>query len=119
MNERRLELGLTWRQVAAAAQVSYEALRAIRRGGYRPAELTARRLDEAFQWESGSTIAALDGGDPVPRRGGAGGVGADSPTERAIAAILAPLTPREREAVLRRVAERLAQGEAPADRRTG
>lgn len=66
MNERRLRLRMNWREVATAAGVSYEALRAIRRGDYRPTELTARGLDEALQWTPGSTLSILGGGDPVP-----------------------------------------------------
>jgi transcriptional regulator with XRE-family HTH domain len=65
MNERRLSLRLNWRQVAEAASISYTALRAIRRGDYRPAELTARALDEALKWVPGSTLIVLAGGEPT------------------------------------------------------
>lgn len=65
MNERRLELRMNWREVATAAGVSYEALRAVRRGDYRPTELTARGLDEALRWVPGSVLAILNGGLPV------------------------------------------------------
>lgn len=65
MNARRLELRLTWRYLAQAAQISYEALRAIRKGDYRPTELTARALDEALQWTPGSVYSVLDGGEPL------------------------------------------------------
>ncbi|MBZ6175555.1 hypothetical protein KVH24_23320 [Streptomyces olivaceus] len=65
MTERRLDLRMNWRQLADAADISYEALRAIRRGDYRPAELTARGLDEGLRWASGSVYAVLDGGKPV------------------------------------------------------
>jgi hypothetical protein len=66
MNARRLELRLNWRQVSEAAGISYTALRAIRKGEYRPTELTARGLDEALRWRPGSTLALLDGGAPTP-----------------------------------------------------
>lgn len=66
MNQRRLALRMNWRGVAQAAGISYEALRAIRRGDYRPTELTARGLDDALEWMPGSLFAILDGGDPVP-----------------------------------------------------
>lgn len=66
MNRRRLELRMNWRQVSEAADVSYEGLRSIRRGDYRPTELTARGIDEALQWEPGSVLAILDGGDATP-----------------------------------------------------
>jgi hypothetical protein len=65
MNARRLALRMNWRTVATAAGVSPEALRAIRRGDYRPAELTARRIDEALQWEPGSVERILCGGEPA------------------------------------------------------
>ncbi|MFJ8347679.1 helix-turn-helix domain-containing protein [Streptomyces sp. NPDC094153] len=65
MNHRRLQLRMNWREVAEAAGVSYTALRAIRRGEYRPTELTARALDEALQWAHGSVHAVLGGGAPV------------------------------------------------------
>lgn len=66
MNRRRLELRLNWRELADAAGISYTALRAIRRGDYRPTELTARALDEALQWELGSVQAVLNGDEPTP-----------------------------------------------------
>ncbi|MEV6122959.1 helix-turn-helix transcriptional regulator [Streptomyces sp. NPDC052077] len=65
MKQRRLELRMNWRQLAEAADISYEALRAIRRGDYRPAELTARGIDEALHWSAGSVYAVLDGGTPT------------------------------------------------------
>ncbi|OSZ56283.1 hypothetical protein OQI_33860 [Streptomyces pharetrae CZA14] len=68
MNQRRLELGLQWRDLAAAAGISYEALRSIRRGVSAPADLTARKLDDALQWEPGSVRATLAGGTPALRQ---------------------------------------------------
>lgn len=66
MNARRLSLHLNWKAVASRAGISYESLRAIRRGEYRPSELSAAGLDEALEWEPGSVDAILDGGDPTP-----------------------------------------------------
>lgn len=66
MQDRRLALRMNWRQVADAAGISYEALRAIRRGDYKPTALTSRGLDDALQWAHGSVLAVLDGGDPTP-----------------------------------------------------
>ncbi|WP_157253103.1 helix-turn-helix domain-containing protein [Nonomuraea typhae] len=59
MNQRRLELRLTWKQVAERARVSTESLSAIRRGRYRPAELTARGIEDALQWEWGKVYEIL------------------------------------------------------------
>lgn len=84
MNRRRLTLRMNWRQVADAAEISYTALRAIRRGEYRPTELTAQALDHALQWAPGSVYAILDGGDPTPLE--------------AQAAVQAPQEPQEAEA---------------------
>lgn len=65
MNQRRLQLRMNWRELAEAADISYTALRAIRRGSYRPTELTAQDLDAALQWAPGSVHAILDGGQPT------------------------------------------------------
>lgn len=67
LSDRRLDLGMRWNQVAQAAGVSPEALRAIRRGSYRPSPDTARALDNALRWEPGSVQAVLDGGEPTPQ----------------------------------------------------
>lgn len=64
MNDRRLDLRMRWTEIAAAAKISAEALRAIRRGSYRPSELTARRLDEVLGWTPGSVERILSGGRP-------------------------------------------------------
>ncbi|WP_432158888.1 helix-turn-helix domain-containing protein [Streptomyces sp. bgisy153] len=99
MNRRRLELRMNWRQVAEAAHISYTALRAIRRGDYRPAELTARALDEALSWAPGTVYAILGGGDPAP--GGAQGAEVSPKEPRLPEPSTAPrLTPSE---ALRRV----------------
>lgn len=84
MNQRRLALRMTWRDVSQAAGISYEALRAIRRGEYRPTELTARSLEEALQWTHGSLLNVLDGGEPSPTEERSAGVSADrrAPTAR-------------------------------------
>ncbi|MDX2539834.1 helix-turn-helix transcriptional regulator [Streptomyces scabiei] len=66
MNQRRLELRLKWRDLAEAAGITYEALRAIRRGESRPTEFTARALDAVLRWTAGSVYAILDGGEPTP-----------------------------------------------------
>lgn len=66
MKQRRLELRMNWREVATAAGISYEALRAIRRGDYKPTELTARALDDALNWTPGSVYAVMAGGEATP-----------------------------------------------------
>lgn len=66
MEDRRLDLGLTLRQVAQNAGVSYESLRAMRSSTYGdPRPLTMRGLDRALHWKGGSVKRVLyDGGEP-------------------------------------------------------
>lgn len=64
MDARRLDLGLSWKDVAAASTISEATLRAIRSGTNRPTALTARRIEDALQWRHGSIDVTLNGGDP-------------------------------------------------------
>lgn len=74
MEDCRLDLGMSWRDLANKAGLSYEGLRAVRRGDRRPNALTKRRLEDALNWAHGSIDAILDGAGPTPaedqRRGG-------------------------------------------------
>lgn len=66
MNRRRLELGMTWRQVAAAAAISYETLRAVRKGDTAGGELTLSSIERALHWVPGA-FASIDAGrEPTP-----------------------------------------------------
>jgi hypothetical protein len=64
MNERRLDLGLRWDDVARRAEVSAEGLRALRRDGSVPRELTQRGVEKALGWRRGSVLRVIGGGDP-------------------------------------------------------
>lgn len=66
MNDRRLEMRMTWSDLAKAAGTSDVTLRAIRRGDNQPSSLTKRRIEDAFQWSHGSIDAILTGGNPTP-----------------------------------------------------
>lgn len=66
MDERRLDLGLTWRDVAQRAGISYEAIRSLRTGTTDMRSLTLRKLDKALEWQPGSAARVLTGGDPSP-----------------------------------------------------
>lgn len=66
MSERRLDVRLQWSELASAANIKPESLRAIRRGDYRPSPLTARLLEDALRWERGSIAAILAGDEPEP-----------------------------------------------------
>lgn len=123
MNRRRLDLRINWRQLAEAAGVSYAALRAIRRGDYRPAELTARGLDAALGWAPGSLLSVLDGGEPrlaaidesaPPSRPHSGGSQVD-----AIAALLATYPPEVQREIIRRVQEAGGLASESTERNTG
>src|SRR5690242_18016413 len=66
MNERRIALGLQWKQIAQRAGLSEFHLRRIRRGEYEPRDLTRAELERALEWASGSIDQVLDGGAPTP-----------------------------------------------------
>ena len=66
MEQRRLELGLRWREVAEAGNISYEVIRAIRNGSGEIRPLSRHGIETGLRWEAGSVAAVLGGGDPVP-----------------------------------------------------
>jgi hypothetical protein len=70
MDRRRIDLRLTWREVADAGGISYEALRAARNGVGDIRSLTQAGVEDGLQWEHGSVARILAGGDPTPRREG-------------------------------------------------
>lgn len=67
MGRRRLDVGLkTWRDLAVAAGISYETLRATRKGEGQPADATIYGLERALRWKTGSIGAILTGRQPTP-----------------------------------------------------
>jgi len=66
MEQRRVSLRLTWREVAEAGGISYEALRNARNGTAAIAALTQAAIEDGLRWERGSIAHVLGGGDPVP-----------------------------------------------------
>lgn len=64
MDERRLDLGLSWTELADKAGLSDSTLRNIRRGRNAPSALNRRRLEDVLGWRHGSVEAILDGGEP-------------------------------------------------------
>jgi hypothetical protein len=66
MDERRLDLGLTWKEVAIRGGLSYEAVRALRTGDEgNPEPLTLRKIDRGLEWMPGSSRRVLyEGGEP-------------------------------------------------------
>ena len=71
MERRRLDLGLTWREVAEAGNISYEVIRAIRNGNGQIRPLSKRGIEVGLHWAGGSVQDILDGADPVPLSAGA------------------------------------------------
>ncbi|RKS07582.1 helix-turn-helix protein [Nocardiopsis sp. Huas11] len=69
MDERRLALGMRWRDLADHTGMSGQALRDIRRGRSVPRELTVRQLEEALGWSPGSVHRVLAGGGPEVSEG--------------------------------------------------
>ncbi|WP_158784684.1 hypothetical protein [Streptomyces sp. NRRL B-1322] len=117
MNRRRQALGLNWRQVAEQAGISYETLRAIRKGEQAGGDLTRRGLERALQWETGGFEVAEAGGEPAVLAGPAAPEAPESaaappsdPQVEAILTILDGLPARVREEVLRRLGEQLPPG---------
>jgi hypothetical protein len=53
MNAKRLDLGITWREVSVRAGVAYETVRNLRAGPSGVDQLTLRKLDKALGWDGG------------------------------------------------------------------
>lgn len=66
MEQRRVKLRMSWRDVSVAAGMSYEGLRAIRKGERHPNPVTKGRIEDALQWTPGSVDTVLAGGEPTP-----------------------------------------------------
>lgn len=66
MEQRRIELGIEWKDVATRANVSYETIRHLRKGTRAISALKARHIEEALEWEPGSIQDVLEGGEPTP-----------------------------------------------------
>ncbi|WP_189059652.1 hypothetical protein [Longimycelium tulufanense] len=67
MERRRLELRMRWKDVAAAGDIAYETLRAIRKGkGDEIRGLTKVAIETALRWAPGSVDVILSGGEPTP-----------------------------------------------------
>lgn len=72
MEERRLELGMTWKQVSAQSGVTVETLSALRKGRTNPAkasQLTRRGIERAMKWTTGGYEDALDDRRPAALAG--------------------------------------------------
>ncbi|NUP19028.1 MAG: helix-turn-helix transcriptional regulator [Streptomyces sp.] len=117
MDRRRQALGLTWRQLAEQAGISYETLRAIRKGEQAGSDLTRRGLERALLWETGGFETAEAGREPVVAADAPSDETAEAPTAtptdpqvQAILTILDGLPPAVQQEVFQRLGERLPPG---------
>lgn len=72
MEDRRLELGMTWKQVSAQSGVTVETLSALRKGRTNPAnasQLTRRGIERGMKWSTGGYEDALAGRRPAALAG--------------------------------------------------
>ncbi|MFB7171122.1 multiprotein-bridging factor 1 family protein [Streptomyces sp. NPDC056254] len=117
MDKRRQARGLTWRQVAEQAGISYETLRAIRKGEQAGSDLTRRGLERALLWETGGFEIAEAGGDPAVVADAPAVAAAEAPSEppsdpqvEAILTILDGLPASVQAEVFQRLGKRLPPG---------
>lgn len=115
LNRRRLELGLTWRQLASEARTTYETLRAMRRAEGSASQLTRRNLERALRWAPGALDLVEQGGRPEvmppeshPEPAAAPPVPPQDPRVDAILTIIDGLPTRVRLQVLQALDDRLA-----------
>lgn len=72
MEDRRLELGMTWKQVSAQSGVTVETLSALRKGRTNPvnaSQLTRRGIERGMKWATGGYEDAVAGRRPTPLAG--------------------------------------------------
>ncbi|MEU3972386.1 helix-turn-helix domain-containing protein [Streptomyces bacillaris] len=111
MNARRLQLGMAWKELASKAGISYETLRAVRKGETAGAPLTLRKIEQALLWAQGSITRVEQGGSPSPLGEGEEGAPAPAasdpadPRAAAVLTILEGLPPRVQRQVLARLNE--------------
>jgi transcriptional regulator with XRE-family HTH domain len=67
--KRRIELEMSKRNVAEAAEVSINTYQRIE-SGMPVRDITYAKIDAALKWAPGSCVAILEGQDPTPGRGG-------------------------------------------------
>jgi hypothetical protein len=66
MNKRQEELGLTWAEIAAAGDISYDTIRLARNGSNDIRHPQRAAIDRGLRWQVGSVSRILEeDGDPV------------------------------------------------------
>ena len=68
MNARRIDLDMSWGEVADAAGLSESGLRAVRTGRNNASDLTKRRIENALGWVEGSVDDIGAGGRATVKR---------------------------------------------------
>lgn len=65
LEERRVEMDMTWEEFAERALMSREGLRVVRDGIKEPRTRTQRKIENAAGWTHGSIAAIKAGGEPT------------------------------------------------------
>ncbi|MFD3777307.1 hypothetical protein [Streptomyces sp. NPDC058612] len=118
MDKQRGVIGLTWRQVAERAGISYETLRAIRKGEQAGGDVTRRKIERAIGWGPESFESIEAGNEPFPAATDSAAPLQDAedladPQVEAILTILDGLPERVQAEVLRRLGDRLPAAADP------
>lgn len=66
MEDRQVELDLTWEEIARRAGMTATNLRRIRHNESALPRRTARKIERALEWQPGSVEGVLAGKEPVP-----------------------------------------------------
>ena len=82
MNDRRLELDMSWTEVIERSGIKGPTLNALRKGTNVPTDKTKRGVERALEWRPGSIdkVLAGEGPDPVPPSIRVSGVEFEVPT---------------------------------------
>lgn len=85
MEARRLELGLTWQEVAIRGGTSTKTLQVARTGPHETRADTKRAIERGLSWDAGSVDMILQDREPVPLDAPAAAPDADGPGDTAAA----------------------------------
>jgi hypothetical protein len=66
IEQRVVDLDLSWRDLERLSGVPYETTRRVRTGARPISRETIEGLEDGLRWERGSIRAILSGGDPTP-----------------------------------------------------
>jgi hypothetical protein len=115
MDTRRLQLRLTWNQVAELAGLHRDTLREFRAGRGEPNQLTKRGVEHALKWAQGSIDAIDSDGNPTPLEDVDASTVAVGPTGHGWSAEGVPLDEDGQQMTLRRIIAVLQLVESSTD----